>query len=328
MLSIIHCNKINFCFLQGLKPFIVVGTLGTTATGAIDDLSELSILAREFNAWFHVDAAYGGFFALVDEVKSRMKGIEFADSVCADAHKSLFLPQGTALLLVRNKKHLSDLNRVQRQAHYLDRKTDSNCEPSSGSSSFPVRRRHSIDDDVDNENQGSTTDLSPIEKVEEAEAATGPHWSTSIDYSPELSRYFRGFRVWFPLLFHGTNFFENLLREKLTIAKALQEKLLTIPNVEVGSPPQLSIVYFRFVKKELASERYNNDVNKTIFSIVKNDGWVYFTTIELDGKIWLRIAVLNYQSCWDHVQDALDKIMEAHREIEKNRSLGSTLVDG
>ena len=59
---------------QGLKPFVVVGTLGTTATGAIDDLTRLSELARRFSAWFHVDAAYGGFFALVDEMKHKIKG--------------------------------------------------------------------------------------------------------------------------------------------------------------------------------------------------------------------------------------------------------------
>ena len=59
--------------------------MGTTATGAIDDLSSLCSLAHDFDAWFHVDAAYGGFFALLDEVKSDIAGIELADSLSVDA---------------------------------------------------------------------------------------------------------------------------------------------------------------------------------------------------------------------------------------------------
>ena len=47
--------------------------------GAIDDLSTLSALARRFDAWFHVDIAYGGFCILVDEIKSRLAGIENVD---------------------------------------------------------------------------------------------------------------------------------------------------------------------------------------------------------------------------------------------------------
>merc|ERR1719369_1117079 len=80
---------------EGLTPFIVVGILGTTCCGAIDNLASLASLALHFGAWFHVDACYGGFFILVEEMKDKMKGIQNADSISIDPHKSLFLPFGT-----------------------------------------------------------------------------------------------------------------------------------------------------------------------------------------------------------------------------------------
>jgi len=91
---------------EGLQPFFLLGNFGTTGSGAIDDLTQLSTLARRFGCWFHVDAAYGGFFALVDEIKEKMVGVEKADSVVIDPHKGLFLPFGTGILLVKNVNHL------------------------------------------------------------------------------------------------------------------------------------------------------------------------------------------------------------------------------
>ena len=58
--------------------------------------------ARRERLWFHVDAAYGGFFLLTERGRRAMAGIERADSVVLDPHKGLFLPYGTGCLLVRD----------------------------------------------------------------------------------------------------------------------------------------------------------------------------------------------------------------------------------
>ncbi|HEY1114409.1 MAG TPA: aminotransferase class V-fold PLP-dependent enzyme [Chitinophagaceae bacterium] len=86
----------------GLKPFMVVASAGTTDTGAIDPLDELADICARVGAWFHVDAAYGGFFMLVDEIKERLKGIERSDSVVLDPHKTLFLPFGSGAVLLKD----------------------------------------------------------------------------------------------------------------------------------------------------------------------------------------------------------------------------------
>jgi aromatic-L-amino-acid decarboxylase len=91
---------------QGKRPFLIVANAGTTSTGAIDDLAGLAVVAREHEVWFHVDAAYGGFFALTERGKRLLAGIEHADTVVLDPHKSLFLPFGTGCLLARDAAEL------------------------------------------------------------------------------------------------------------------------------------------------------------------------------------------------------------------------------
>ena len=86
----------------GRTPFLVVGTAGTTNTGAVDDLAALAALAGAERLWLHVDAAYGGFFLLTERGRRIMRGIERADSVTLDPHKGLFLPYGTGALVVRD----------------------------------------------------------------------------------------------------------------------------------------------------------------------------------------------------------------------------------
>jgi glutamate/tyrosine decarboxylase-like PLP-dependent enzyme len=97
-------SKIKTDKHNGLNPFLVVASAGTTDTGAIDPLEAIGNIAKENNLWYHVDGAYGGFFILVDEVKQKFKGIELADSLVVDPHKGLFLPYGLGAVLVKDKE--------------------------------------------------------------------------------------------------------------------------------------------------------------------------------------------------------------------------------
>ena len=87
---------------EGLKPFLVVTSAGTTDTGAVDPLEEIAEIAEENKAWLHVDAAYGGFFMLTEHGQQMFKGIERSDSVVMDPHKGMFLPYGIGVVLVRD----------------------------------------------------------------------------------------------------------------------------------------------------------------------------------------------------------------------------------
>jgi aromatic-L-amino-acid decarboxylase len=89
---------------RGLSPFLLVASAGTTGTGAVDDLEALAGVAERERLWLHVDAAYGGFFALTERGRRSLRGIERADSVTLDPHKGLFLPYGTGCVLVRDRE--------------------------------------------------------------------------------------------------------------------------------------------------------------------------------------------------------------------------------
>ena len=93
---------------SGVGPWIVIASAGTVDTGAIDPLPEIADLCRRYGAWLHVDGAYGGLFALCDEGKELLRGIEQADSVALDPHKTLFLPYGTGAGVVRDGRVLQE----------------------------------------------------------------------------------------------------------------------------------------------------------------------------------------------------------------------------
>lgn len=94
---------------EGLSPYLVIGSAGTTDVGAIDPLEEIAQISHRYGLWFHVDGAYGGFFILTSK-KDLFKGIEKADSLVIDPHKSLFLPNGIGAVLVRDAKAVLQAN--------------------------------------------------------------------------------------------------------------------------------------------------------------------------------------------------------------------------
>lgn len=102
-------KQIQFDISQGLFPFLVIGSAGTTDVGAIDPLDEIARIAALYKLWFHVDAAYGGFFILTSK-KNLFQGIEKADSLVVDPHKSMFIPYGVGAVLVKDSKAVMHSN--------------------------------------------------------------------------------------------------------------------------------------------------------------------------------------------------------------------------
>lgn len=87
---------------NGFVPFMVVGTAGTTAAGAIDPLPELGRFCREQNLWFHVDAAWGGAAIVAPSLRKYLGGIELADSITCDAHKWFSVAMACGMFFCRH----------------------------------------------------------------------------------------------------------------------------------------------------------------------------------------------------------------------------------
>ena len=88
----------------GCLPVCVIGNAGTINTGAIDDLNALADLCRSEKIWFHVDGAIGAVAVLSERIKSRLSGIERADSVALDLHKWMHMPFEAGCVLIRNEE--------------------------------------------------------------------------------------------------------------------------------------------------------------------------------------------------------------------------------
>ena len=251
--------------LGGRLPFLVVGSAGTTNTGAVDDLDGLADFCAAEDLWLHVDAAYGGFFLLTADGRRRLAGISRADSVVLDPHKGLFLPYGTGSLLVRDRDTL-------RRAHAL-----------SADYMPPMQ------DDPD------LVDFNLV--------------------SPELSRDWRGLRVWLPIAMHGIGPFRRNLEEKLELTRWATGELATIPGIEIVAEPQLSIVAFRLARPDLDAEA-ENALNRAFLAAINDRRRVYLTGTMLGGKFALRICVLSFRTHLDRMREGLDDVRSAVDEIK------------
>lgn len=91
---------------DGVQPMAVVATVGTTSTGASDDLRSIQAVCQSQEVWLHVDGAYGGAASLVPEKQEVLQGLDRADSFVFDPHKNLFMPFEVGCLMVRDAGHL------------------------------------------------------------------------------------------------------------------------------------------------------------------------------------------------------------------------------
>ncbi len=130
------------------------------------------------------------------------------------------------------------------------------------------------------------------------------------ELSPELTRPFRGLRLWLSLKLMGLQAFRAALEEKLLLARYFYEELQTIAGFQVGSPPDLSIVAFRGVPQKGDPDEYN----QRLLQAVDRDGRIFITSTKLDGHVWLRVAVLCAATHREHIDLALNLLKENARK--------------
>ncbi len=243
----------------GLVPFLVVGSAGTTNTGAVDPLHALADIAERESLWFHVDAAYGGFFALTERGRAALAGIERASSVTLDPHKGLFLPYGTGCVVVRDPNtlrrafasHASYLPEMQRDADLLD----------------------------------------------------------FCDLSPELSREPRGLRVWLPMKMHGARAFREALDEKLDLARYAAAALEAWPEIEIVTPPTLSLFAFRVrAPGGPLTPAADDQLQRRVLRGVNARQRALLTGTTIDGRFVLRVCILSFRTHRARVDAALEDL--------------------
>jgi glutamate/tyrosine decarboxylase-like PLP-dependent enzyme len=246
---------------NGIRPWLVIASAGTVDTGAIDPLPEIAKLSRRYGAWLHVDGAYGGLFALCDEGKALLRGIEQADSVALDPHKTLFLPYGTGAVVVRDGKLLQ---------------------------------------------QAFSASGEYIRPLGESEVGPSP-----ADLSPELTRHFRALRLWLPLQIAGIAAFRAAQAEKLALARYFHARLSEIDGFDPGPPPDLSVVAFRYLPNSADAD----DFNERLMRHIQQEGRVMMSGTRIDGRYYLRCAILCFRTHLEHVDDCLDAVMRGVKAL-------------
>lgn len=103
-------EKISSDVAAGKKPFVVIGSLGTTNTGSIDPLMDIGNICQKYGLWFHVDGAYGGSVLFSDIYRNYAKGVELSDSLSWDTHKWALQIYSCSSLIVKNKDYKEHSN--------------------------------------------------------------------------------------------------------------------------------------------------------------------------------------------------------------------------
>ncbi|MGH9339145.1 MAG: pyridoxal phosphate-dependent decarboxylase family protein [Acidobacteriota bacterium] len=143
-----------------------------------------------------------------------------------------------------------------------------------------------------------------------------PDLMDSRDMSPELSRAFRGLRVWLPFKMHGVEPFRRNLEEKLDLTQWATEELRKIPELEIVAEPQLSIVAFRLIQPGLDRESLN-ELNRGFLDRINARRRVYLTPTYLRGELVVRICVLSFRTHLDRMEAALEDIRSAVAEVAR-----------
>ncbi len=131
-------NQVKLDKSNGLVPFYLNATAGTTVLGAFDSVSNLAPICKQNNIWLHLDGAFGGSVIFSKKYKHLVNGIHLTDSFCFNAHKTLGAPLSTSILTVRNKHDL--YNSFNNDAEYLYQ--THNEEFNLGRTSFECGRRN------------------------------------------------------------------------------------------------------------------------------------------------------------------------------------------
>jgi len=131
------------------------------------------------------------------------------------------------------------------------------------------------------------------------------------DLSPELSRDFRGLRLWLPLMLHGLAAFREQLAEKLTLARWAHDELRADPRFELLDEPQLSIVAFRLRAPEAEAERLGPELLRRVNARQR----VFLSSTRLSGRYVLRICVLSFRTHEDRAREAVRALREEARAL-------------
>jgi glutamate/tyrosine decarboxylase-like PLP-dependent enzyme len=149
------------------------------------------------------------------------------------------------------------------------------------------------------------------------------------EYGPELSRDFRGLRLWLPLMLHGAGAFRDALEEKLALAElfhaGLEERVEAGAPIEIVASPQLSAVAFRLRRLEDESVDDCNQRNVELQERINDENRVYLSSTMLPGeegpRFTLRVCILSFRTHRDRIAACLEDLDRALQSIARSQRI-------
>ncbi len=148
--------------------------------------------------------------------------------------------------------------------------------------------------------------------MQDKDVLASPDEISPADLSPELTRPFRGLRLWLALKLAGVAPFRAALEEKMWLARFFHEEVRKLDGFVPGPPPELSIVTFRYHPRRGDPDEFN----RRLIHAVQTDGRIFLSSTTVDGIFTLRLAVLGFRTHLDTVESAVRILRDKAREIE------------
>ncbi|MDX1665230.1 MAG: aminotransferase class V-fold PLP-dependent enzyme [Candidatus Promineifilaceae bacterium] len=135
------------------------------------------------------------------------------------------------------------------------------------------------------------------------------------DFSPELTRHFRGLRLWLPLKLFGVAPFRAALEEKILLTRYFHRRLAELPGFEVGPEPDLSVFVYRYLPRHGDPDRFN----RLLIERLQQEGRIFVSSTQVADQFVLRAAVLSFRTHLDDVEEALERLVAAAGQLEETR---------
>ncbi|KAF9511208.1 hypothetical protein BS47DRAFT_1487046 [Hydnum rufescens UP504] len=294
----------------GKWPFVLIATVGSTSSGAVDALEELGPITKDFpDFWLHVDAAWAGVSFSCPEYREqgRLKEINaFADSCCVNFHKWGLVNFDASTLWLRDRRHLTEALDVS--PYYLRNKH---------SDEGTLQFRDNFSSDFPSRLQFFYYILELIGTVIDYR-----HWQVA------LGRRFRSIKLWFVLRSYGVEGFQNHIRKCVRLGTLFHDLLSTSSIFEVVTPRSLALTVFRLIIPDAGADASSpppaslarpidlqtlNELNMELHHRLTEgsgpggeDDKLFLTRTDLNGKVCIRLVVGAERTQEEHVQRAFD----------------------
>ncbi len=246
----------------GLKPACIIGIAGNTNTGSIDKLDKLAEIAKNYNCWFHVDAAYGGAVVLSEMYGLMLRGIDQADSITVEPHKWFYMPFSAGGILVRDGDFLRRSFLVHPE-YYMEKVLSEEDTPEKDSRSF---------------HQGDKVNF--------------------FQYGVQGSRRLNALKLWMTFKMVGRKQYAAWVEKDIELARIMAARMRRQDDFRILGPNTLGICNFRWepkrpdgVKDYSATEI--DSLNRELQEMVENEGDTWFSYTILNGQVALRVNVEN-----------------------------------